>query len=249
MQNEVCREKKKGNLKNNIVRFILLIVLAVSTLGLLSGFKKVKIESVGEYFKNRTSFKTEQVAIGKELFKKYRDISDYKYNRALSSLNYLPKELLYVLKDSKLDGVISDASVLEYTKDIGVKIKVDEKLKINHDEIQALYMPSHHHIFVSSKLDNIFNFRLDLVHEIGHAFDCLNMSDTKGRLCKEDDFMSIYNKSEKDVLFDYDDYYTRSEEEYFAESFALYYINPTYLKNKAPATYKYFDNLLVAYNN
>ena len=243
MKNKVFKK-----FKIDIIETILVGIVIASSVLCVNEFKKIKIESAIDYFEKRADFDSEQVKIGKELFKKYKNISDYNYNMTLASLNYLPEKLLSTLKDSGLEGVIASCSALEYNNDLGLELNTEERLNVKAKNIDAYYSPLHH-IFVSAKLDDLFNFELNLVHEIGHAFDYLNFSTTNKILSQQDEFMAIYNSSEKDTLFDYNDYFTRSEKEYFAESFSLYYINPTYLKNKAPNTYKYLKNTLSQYES
>lgn len=247
MENKTLAKNKYNKFITNIINIILVVMLVISTKELVSSLENIKIESCIEYFEKRMDFDTGQVKIGKELFKKYNNISDYNYNMALTSLNYLPKKLLATLKDSGLNGVISEDSFISYSKDAGFDINLDERLNISIKNINACYMPWHH-IFVSAKLDDFLNFNLNLVHEIGHSYDYLKYSKTHGILSQENEFMDIYNSNEKESLFYYNDYYTKSEREYFAESFALYYVNPTYLNDKAPRTYRYFENILSIYN-
>lgn len=79
------------------------------------------------------------------------------------------------------------------------------------------------------------------LHEIAHTIDSLvynNLSSAKG-------FKEIWGK-ERVLLFGDNSYYKNYPEEYFAETFAMYYLNEEtrkLLKKKAPLTAVFFENL------
>lgn len=79
------------------------------------------------------------------------------------------------------------------------------------------------------------------LHELAHSIDQIVFE--KIRL--DPLFLKIWSK-EKNSLFANQTYLTSLPEEYFAESFAMYYINEenkAILKKRAPETYEYIKNL------
>lgn len=87
-----------------------------------------------------------------------------------------------------------------------------------------------------------------LLHEIAHAYD----NNWKGRLSNMADFKIIHSQEAKKVFNKstypgYSDelisYYKDQRHEYFAESYAIYKTYPDFLKQVAPMTYKYMQNL------
>ena len=75
------------------------------------------------------------------------------------------------------------------------------------------------------------------LHEIAHSIDQL----LKGNASSSDAFLTIWKK-ERDVLFRDYTYFTKHPEEYYAETFAMYFLNDEsreQLKTRAPKTYQY----------
>lgn len=78
-------------------------------------------------------------------------------------------------------------------------------------------------------------------HELAHSID----NRVYGHLTKTDSFKKVWEK-ERDTLFPGQDYFLLYPEEYFAESFALFYLNKEtneFLHEKAPLTYKMIKDL------
>ncbi|MBN8190661.1 toxin [Bacillus sp. NTK074B] len=85
---------------------------------------------------------------------------------------------------------------------------------------------------------NSYNLEL---HETAHSIDSYVLSDLYYKL----EFLPIW-KREASLLFPDDPYFNQYKEEYFAETFAMYYLNSetrNLLKEKAPATYQFFKEL------
>lgn len=79
------------------------------------------------------------------------------------------------------------------------------------------------------------------LHETAHTIDSFVYQE----LSSTSSFRKIWNK-ETVALFGDNEYYTNYVEEYFAETFAMYYYSSAtreILKNKAPQTYTFFQNL------
>ncbi|CAN7355374.1 anthrax toxin lethal factor-related metalloendopeptidase [Rossellomorea sp. LjRoot5] len=85
---------------------------------------------------------------------------------------------------------------------------------------------------------NSYNLEL---HEFAHSIDRYVLTD----LYYELKFLPLW-KREAPRVFPDEEYFLQYKEEYFAETFAMYYLNPetrNLLKQKAPATYRFFKEL------
>lgn len=79
------------------------------------------------------------------------------------------------------------------------------------------------------------------LHELAHSIDRIVYE----KLRFDPIFLNIWS-TEKHALFQNQTYLTTLPEEYFAEAFAMFYVdkeNRTLLKERAPATYEYIKNL------
>lgn len=79
------------------------------------------------------------------------------------------------------------------------------------------------------------------LHELAHSID----SKVLEHYSKSKIYIQIWNK-EKLKLFPYKNYFLQYSEEYFAETFAMYYMggeNKEKLKKTAPLTYKYITSI------
>lgn len=83
------------------------------------------------------------------------------------------------------------------------------------------------------------------LHEFGHTVDNYITGEwAKNSLSVSEEFIKIWNAEVDNVLFD--EYFINYSEEYFAEVFAMYYLNKDTrleLKTYAPLTYNYMKNL------
>ena len=84
-----------------------------------------------------------------------------------------------------------------------------------------------------------------LLHEQAHIldryFDEILGEESSGKYSYEEDFMQVFEEeANKSGLRDY---YTEedSEDEYFAECYAIYKENPAYLKENCPKTYNFMQ--------
>lgn len=79
------------------------------------------------------------------------------------------------------------------------------------------------------------------LHELAHSIDRYVFHDLRFNPY----FLDIW-REEKFLLFPDQDYYLTYSEEYFAETFAMFYVNDnwrTYLSQSAPKTYEFIKNL------
>ncbi|RFU65455.1 anthrax toxin lethal factor-related metalloendopeptidase [Peribacillus glennii] len=79
------------------------------------------------------------------------------------------------------------------------------------------------------------------LHELAHTIDTI----LYGRIREDKDFLKIWRK-EAPILFPGESYFLQYPEEYFAESFAMYYKDKHYkslVNSKAPETFLYIEHL------
>ncbi|MDF0725737.1 toxin [Cytobacillus sp. S13-E01] len=79
------------------------------------------------------------------------------------------------------------------------------------------------------------------LHELAHSVDRYVFN-----LIRDDTIFQDIWRQEAGQLFSKRNYFTKYAEEYFAETFVMYYLNPKTkdkLKNKAPLTYQLFERL------
>ncbi|MCP3738873.1 anthrax toxin lethal factor-related metalloendopeptidase [Rossellomorea sp. BNER] len=79
------------------------------------------------------------------------------------------------------------------------------------------------------------------LHELAHSIDRYVLND----LYLDMEFLNIW-KRESTLLFPNQAYFTQYQEEYFAETFTMFYLNHEtrkLLKEKAPATYQFFKEI------
>lgn len=79
------------------------------------------------------------------------------------------------------------------------------------------------------------------LHELAHSIDRYVLTD----LYYELEFLPLW-KREAPLVFPNEPYFLQYKEEYFAETFAMYYLNSetrNLLKKRAPATYQFFKEL------
>ncbi|TMU86838.1 toxin [Bacillus sp. BHET2] len=79
------------------------------------------------------------------------------------------------------------------------------------------------------------------LHELAHSIDRYVLTDFSYEL----EFLPAW-KQEAPRIFPAESYFLHYKEEYFAETFAMYYLNHetrNLLKKKAPATYRFFNEL------
>ena len=74
-----------------------------------------------------------------------------------------------------------------------------------------------------------------LIHELGHAYDFANLHVGRDLVSNDPEFIACYYN---EYISDYGE---TSEQEFFAEAFALYFGSPKYLKDNAPRTFNYMQ--------
>lgn len=161
------------------------------------------------------------------LFVKDGDIDDEKYNLERMNLAKLPDNIITLIKSQKTKIYITNDNLTSiYTQATG----------INMESIAALYQTRLNRILLSNK-----DPKSSVLHEVGHLID-YRLSDYNYFSSKKD-FANIYNE-EKTKLYRIGSHPCSEVEEYFAEAFSDYFIDYPFMKNKAPLTYDYIDNIV-----
>lgn len=179
----------------------------------------------------------------------------------------LSKEITAVAKPDRIEYLIntfferdvnvSDETLRIFARELNLipssiheKLKNDANLKI-HITIDFSYNGREYNYSAGLYNDSLKTIKIlpyarygVLYHEIGHFLDY-----TYGQsinLSHSDEFISI-SREEKYKLFPGSGvrelYYSRSMIEFFAQCFRFYVEKPSMLKEKAPRTYKYFDDM------
>lgn len=150
------------------------------------------------------------------------------------------------VKIKLINGIITDEP--EYTYLVGVTPRGWEGTGKTWDDIPgAGGNPTVVRIGYSSPSSLHGHGAINLeLHETAHAVDWyIENNSALGRISKTLTFISLWKKEVKSVFGD-DYYFNDYSEEYFAETFAMYYLNQgtkNDLKEKAPLTYEFLQEL------
>jgi Pro-Pro endopeptidase len=158
-------------------------------------------------------------------------------------IEQIPGSLLYQLwnypvKIHLTNGPITDTEYFSYLK--GVTPRGWEDTNLTWEDVPGVGGTENVVIRIGysekGKGHNSINLEL---HEIAHTIDQL----IKGNASSSSAYLSIWEK-EKDILFRDYSYFTQHPEEYYAETFAMYFLNDASrkkLQTMAPKTYQYIQ--------
>lgn len=166
--------------------------------------------------------------------------NDYDISKINEQIKELPTSLVEKIYDSPLK------IYLQSKEDFDSNVSYEEELENN---TIAFYTPATTGIYLNNEEQNKEGV---LIHEIGHFYDSYILSDKNKSYYSEksDDFLNIFNLEEKnELLGDTSTHYTNNIKEYFAEMFKYYFIYRDTLKEKAPNTFAFMDNLLKEYDD
>lgn len=128
-------------------------------------------------------------------------------------------------------------AVFSYGYTIQLVDSIDEEYGLKY--VSGITIPETKQIILESDAKK---FRQTVAHEVFHAFD-----DYLGFISDSDEFISIYEQ-EKDLMqvtgFVSAGQHTANTKEYFAEACQMYIYDAETLKESAPRTYSFIDNLL-----
>lgn len=119
-------------------------------------------------------------------------------------------------------------------------IIVDELISIDGQEIAGIYYWQSNQIFIKDQRLSLFSYEFMLLHEIGHAYDYsgwpINIFTNQ---LQRDIFKKFAGKEKPPTQYAGED-----PGEDFAETFALYFLFPDYLKRVSPLRYEWMKNNL-----
>ncbi|WP_240620296.1 anthrax toxin lethal factor-related metalloendopeptidase [Peribacillus acanthi] len=160
-------------------------------------------------------------------------------------ISHLPPHMLTRLNEREIkikvfNGALTDQKEAAHLA--GIKPRGYKKTGVNWDHVPG--MGGNKMVFVKIGASEMGkghgSVNLEL-HELAHTIDRLIYDNIRYK----EEFLRIW-KQEAPVYFKGRDYFIKYPEEYFAEVFAMYYLNDTTkqeLKNGAPQTYKFIQNL------
>lgn len=138
-----------------------------------------------------------------------------------------------------LDNIPEDVlqAVFSYGYTIQLVDSIDEEYGLKY--VSGITIPETKQIILES---NDKKFRQTVAHEVFHAFD-----DYLGFISDEEEFRGIY-EAEKDLMqvtgYLSAGQHKASPKEYFAEACQMYIYDAETLKESAPRTYSFIDDLL-----
>lgn len=165
-------------------------------------------------------------------------------NRMISRLNKIPSPILQKLAENKVKIILSNTNITEvkeyeYLK--GVTPRGWEGTGKTWDDVPgAGGKPVVARIGYSDPGEAHGAVNLEL-HETAHAIDKYVFNDVSS----SESYKTMWKQEVKNVFGD-NPYFVNYPEEYFAETFAMYYVNEEQnlkLKEKAPLTYEFIKNL------
>lgn len=162
----------------------------------------------------------------------------------IQTINQLPPSLLDKLIENDIkimlfNGALTENASVAYLKGIQPRGYPEGA---TWDDVPG--MGGSHTVFVKIGASNNGNGHSSVnleLHELAHSIDHI----VYGDLYNKPNFLNIWNQ-EVSILFPNIPYFNNYSEEYFAEAFAMYYVNQEQnqrLKELAPKTYSYIKSL------
>lgn len=164
------------------------------------------------------------------LIKRVGSVSEESYKKAISIVKVMPKSVIDYMVNKDINIYITTGEAESLYKSFTGK---DSDKSITGAFVWGSSTTAV--ICESAYMDST------LLHELGHAFDYI--SGNGNFISESESFNNIFN-TEKNYIFKDGEYASSSENEYFAESFAMYYNDNGTLKNKAPLTYSFIEKYL-----
>ena len=128
-------------------------------------------------------------------------------------------------------------AIFSYGYTIQLVESLDEEYNLKY--VSGITIPEIKEIILEADSEK---FRQTVAHEVFHAFD-----DYLGFISDSDEFISIYEQ-EKDLMqvtgFVSAGQHTANTKEYFAEACQMYVYDAEILKDSAPQTYRFINNIL-----
>lgn len=163
----------------------------------------------------------------------------------INQINLLPKSLLYKIKNNRIKiyfffGKLTDTPVNGKLRGITPRGYTDAT--VTWDTVPGTSRGKMVFVKIGANEKGQGHDSINLVlHELAHSIDRVVFNRIRDNSC----FLSIWKLEVEDIFGD-NNYYLSYPEEYFAETFALYYANHEsnlMLKKRAPKTYEYIRRL------
>lgn len=141
------------------------------------------------------------------------------------------KEYLELVPEPVILAIQSEGYTIELVDDPGKDYNIEH--------ISGLTIPELKEILIKNDEKK---YRQAVVHEIFHAYD-----DTLNFISESDEFISIYNEEKEKMVvtgFISAGQYKVNEKEYFAEACQMWVYDKETLKESAPKTYDFINDLL-----
>lgn len=147
------------------------------------------------------------------------------------------KKALLLLPDNVLRHLNDNQITIFYSKDAK---------PVGNGKYAGYYLPSEQLIYVWDNGSNGLYWQIiTIIHEVGHFID-FSVGENRFKSCVDKDFHDIAIDEQKyfnKFNTNQGNYYTANIKEYFAQSFAEYFLVPGF-KKKCPETALYIESLL-----
>lgn len=151
----------------------------------------------------------------------------------VNRLMMLPEKMVQEFADNDWHIFITNGSIENHIGEREVDFCGGHIGGITVFEYRTIYIP------IVGKTDRTFCAEFATIHEFGHYFDR-----SRGVISMGYDFQKIYNSEDRVFCANVGTAGNTNEVmEYFAESFACYYLKNDELKKYCPITYEYMDNI------
>ncbi|GIN40379.1 anthrax toxin lethal factor-related metalloendopeptidase [Heyndrickxia oleronia] len=226
----------------------LMISLLIFSLVLLQGNSKPDIDGI--LLKNSKLFQTLSLKSGKQLkniiiLPNHKNYNYGEVKKIISRLDHLPssmlnRAMLAGIKVKLFDGKLTDNPSAAFLK--GITPRGYQDRSITWDKVPGIGGSQIVLVKIGSSEQGMGHGSVNLeLHEMAHSLERFLYSSND----KKRNFKYIW-KEEAPLLFPHTQYFLTYPEEYFAETFAMYYYNKVTkneLRRLAPSTYTYISLL------
>ena len=168
-------------------------------------------------------------SIIRSLIRKVGNISETNLENAIEIINKIPENVIKEMNNNNISIYLTSGEAEDVCKTLtGATYESITGIFIWGDSKPAV-------ICETAYMDST------LLHELGHATDYILGNEN---LISDNDEFAVVYEEEKDVFFANNSHIRDSQNEYFAETFAMYYNNNYQLKTKAPKTYEFLKKNL-----
>ncbi len=225
----------------NIIKFIFLVIFlgSIASIFIYTHIIFAKLETINEFYERRHMQRDEYMASVEE---KCERVSDEYLIYAVDAYSKEPAKEVDNLIDEYLPETVKKVVFEDNNTPIIIGSNFPNESMEDNWVCVAVTYPFGKYPIINIQKDLI---KESLFHEIGHATEFIVTPGVNAS--KSADFREIYNE-EKDK-FTINEYCHQSSQEYFAECFETYVLDPEYLKNNCPKTYDFIDNFIKSIND